>query len=238
MHCRTILPLLCWGIFLLGGLARAEVQTKQIRILVSANETKGTNEANWTYAWALDGKWFRPGTDASVEVTLDSDYAHSDHSRVDRLRSAWRAISPQYGKEPGHWYPVVLVQTEGDHSFESLHTLVAAGFRQQQRYGFLEFTAGASKDVRTAESWVGDIGLAFAFSRKFNERWKISSGPKADYGAIGEVRSRDDRLRYSWDVNVNYQMTDKVGLGYRLWYGNTVPNSRRTQWVGLTLALK
>jgi len=95
-----------------------------------------------------------------------------------------------------------------------------------------------SKDIQTSESWVGDIGFEVGFEKQIGSKWKVRTGPKGEYGALGSVRLRDDRFRYSWDVNVDYQASERLGVGYRLWYGNTVPNSDRTQWIGLTYRLK
>jgi len=80
--------------------------------------------------------------------------------------------------------------------------------------------------------------MAFGVEYPLGTRWKISSGPKADYAALGDLRLRGDRLRYSLDANVNYTANDRLGVGYRVWVGNTVPNARRTQWLGLSYTLK
>lgn len=174
----------------------------------------------------------------TLQFSLDSDYSRSDSAKLDRLRTGTRLLDKEYGKVLRKWSPVYLIQTEGDHSLDSVHTLVAAGFRQKRRYGFFEATAGASKDIQTGESWVGDIGFEVGFEKQIGSKWKVRTGPKGEYGALGSVRLRDDRFRYSWDVNVDYRASERLGYGYRLWYGNTVPNSDRTQWIGLTYKLK
>jgi hypothetical protein len=230
--------MLCAAALMVAMSAWAETETKKFRILISANETKGETSEKLTYAWSLDGQWHQVGERIGLETTLDSDYSRSDDTEVDRLRTAFRFISPEYGKQLHKWYPIFLAQTEGDHDFDSVHTLLAFGYRQKQRHGYLEFSAGASKDIRTGESWLGDVGMAFQYERKISERLTVSTGPKAEYGAVGEVRLRKDRLRYSWDVNIDYELGERIGLGYRLWYGNTVPNSRRTQWLGVTYEMK
>lgn len=218
---------------LLAPPAGADFETKKLEALLSANETKGGGDSNWTLKWNLKGRWLRPGTHSSFGISVDSDYAKSDASKVDRLRMGFRLLDKDYGKVTRKWYPVYLIQTEGDHSFDSVHTLGAAGFRQKRRYGFLELTAGASKDIRASEEWVGDVGAEIGYESMLGDRWKFSTGPKGEFGAFGSMRLREDRLRYSWDVSLDYKVSEKLGIGYRLWYGNTVPNSDRTQYIGV-----
>ena len=206
----------------------------RMNAILSATETRGADDGNWSFTWSFDGAW-RALTDSNrLDVTLNSNYARSERARLDRLRTGFRWLDKDYGEDKGRWYPVYLLQTEGDHSINSLHTLVAAGFRQEHGYGYLEVTAGASRDVRAADTWTGDVGLEFSYEREILDRWTVRTGPKAEYGALGSARLRGDRIRYSWDFNLTYQATDRLGIGYRLWTGNTVPNSDRTQWIGLT----
>jgi len=214
------------------------VETKQAKAVFSAIETKGDGGSDWTLSWNFDGEWLVPGKARSLAITVDSDYSKSDTAKLDHLRTGFRTLGSDYGNVMRRWYPVFLIQTEGDHGLDSIHTLVAAGYRQQRRYGFLELTGGMSKDIRLAEGWVGDIGAQIGYERQLGSKWKFSTGPKGEFGALGEVRLRRDRFRYSWDVALDYQATEKLGLGYRLWYGNTVPNSRRTQWIGLSYSFK
>ncbi|OPZ82762.1 MAG: hypothetical protein BWY76_02614 [bacterium ADurb.Bin429] len=214
------------------------LETKKLRVLLSTNETVSETDSTRTVNWALAGQWQRIGPSVQMTINLDSDYARSDKTTLDRLRTGWRFMHPDNNKVTGRWYPVVLVQTEGDHSLDSVFTLAAVGVRRKFSYGFIEFTGGASKDIRTAERFAGDMGMAFGVEYPLGKRWKVSSGPKADYAALGDVRLREDRLRYSLDLNVNYKANDRLGVGYRIWVGNTVPNARRTQWLGLTYTVK
>lgn len=212
--------------------------TQKLRALLSANNTKGQGGSDWTVAWSLDGQWKKRGRAMDLNLTLDSDYSKSDTAKLDRLRTGWRFLSSQYGKQTYKWYPVYLLQTEGDHTGDSIHTLGAFGYRQKRSYGFFELTAGASKNLRGHDQWVGDIGFQLGYQRKLGSRWTFRTGPKGEVGALGDVRVRGDRLRYSWDVQLDYAASDKMSIGYRLWSGNTVPNSRRTQWLGLSYKWK
>jgi len=218
--------------------ACADLTTQKLSALLSASETKSDDGSAWTVAWNLDGEWLRPGKHRALTITADSDYSRSASKKLDRLRLGFRSLDGDYGKVLRKWYSVFLVQTEGDHGGDSIHTLLAAGYRQKRRYGFIELTAGFSKDIRnSAEDWVGDIGTQFGYERELG-RWKLSTGPKGEMGVVGDVRLRGDRLRWSWDTAVDYQATKKLGFGYRLWHGNTVPNARRTQWIGITYKAK
>ena len=218
--------------------AQADWQTNKLQALLSASETKGGGDTSTTLSWSLDGDWSRGMWERTLQFTLDSDYSKSDSAKLDRLRTGTRLLEKDYGAVLRHWYPVYLIQTEGDHSLDSVHTLLAAGMRQKRRYGFFEVTFGASKDIQTGESWMGDLGFEVGFSKKIGDKWTVSTGPKGEYGALGSMRLRDDRMRYSWDVNVDYAASERLGIGYRLWYGNTVPNSDRTQWLGITYKIK
>ena len=216
--------------------AGAEFETKKLRLLISANERQG-DTSEWTYAWAFDGQWERASEQHALVITLDSDYSRSDTVTTDRLLTSLRLIGKQ-DIGAGRWRPVLLTQTEGDHEFDSALLLLALGVRRNFRYGFIEFTAGSSRDIGREDEWAGDVGLAFAYEQTLYKRWRIKTGPKAQYGTLGELRLRDDRLRYSWDINLDYLFHEKCSLGYRLWTGNTVPGSQRTQWLGLNFKLK
>jgi hypothetical protein len=230
--------LLAMLLLMVAAVCQADWDTNRLNILLSATETKGGGDTNTTVSWNLSGNWDRTLWSKILEFSLDSDYSKSENAKLDRLRTGSRLLDGDYGKKLRHWYPVLLLQTEGNHGMDSINTLFAAGMRQKRRYGYFEATLGVSKDVRTAEPWVGDIGVEFGYERKFGDRWTVKTGPKGEYGAIGSVRLRDDRFRYSWDVNVDYKASDHLGIGYRLWYGNTVPDSDRTQYIGLSYTLK
>lgn len=213
--------------------ARA-LEPVKINAVLSATETKGRGATSRTLTWSMDGEWREVTRSRQMVLRLNSDYSRSENARLDRLRTSFRRLHRDYGKQVHKWYPVYLVQTEGDHGFDGLHTLAAAGFRQRREYGYVEITAGASRDIRGDDEWMGDIGFEFGYERDLGNNWSVRTGPKGELGALGSARLRDDRLRYSWDVNINYQATETLGFGYRLWAGNTVRDSDRTQWVGIT----
>ncbi len=218
--------------------ALADFEMKKFNALISANETKSKDNSSWSLNWNMDSELVLSSKRTLLTITIDSDYSKSETTELDRLRTGFRVLSSQYGKAEGKWYPVLLIQTEGDHGGNSIHTLLSGGYRQKLKYGFIELTAGASKDVRTGDTWTGDVGVQFAYERKIGKKWKFKTGPTGEYGTLGQARLRGDRFRYSWDVGLDYQATNRIGIGYRLWYGNTVPNARRTQWFGITYKYK
>jgi len=232
--CRALLTAILLS---LAAAVQADWETNKFQVLLSAMETKGGGDTNTTLARGLAGDWDRSLWGQTLQFTLDSDYSKSETDELDRLRTGTRLLDSDHGDVLRDWYPVFLVQTEGDHGLDSVHTLVAAGFRQKRRHGFLEGTFDVSKDVQTSEGWVGDVGVQVGYQQQVGDRWSFCTGPKGEYGAVGSVRYRD-RFRYSWDVNVDYRASDRLGVGYRLWYGNAVPHSDRTQWIGLTYKLK
>jgi len=239
LHYNGFTPV-AWAIFALGiasSPTMAGVETNKLEVLISANETRGEGGSNWTYAWSFDGQWAAQGKHSMLQLTVDSDYSRSETATTDHLQNSLRWIGASDAADKG-WKPVLLTQTEGDHSFDDALLLLAAGMRRNYRYGFLEFTAGASREIGVADDWAGDVGLAFAYARQFGDRLKVSSGPTAQYGMLGELRRRNDRLRYSWNMNIDYLIYEKCSLGYRLWMGNTTANTERTQWVGLNFKIK
>lgn len=203
-------------------------------LLVSISENKTDTASNLTVAWAFSGHWKDVGKHYTFDITANSDYTKSPGSHLDRLQTSWRLIS----NNTKGLKPVALLQTEGDHfAHTSLNSLFALGIRQDLKTGFIELTFGASKDLRTNQSWNGDTGIEFAYEKNFG-RLHFRSGPKYEIGTIGSARFRQDRFRYSWDTNLGYQLGPKLSLNYRLWVGNTIPGARRSQWLGLGITFK
>jgi hypothetical protein len=209
-------------------------ETRKFKVLLSASEARSEDEGVWTYAWAMDAEFQR----GILNFTMDSDYSKTEDVRLDRLKTAFRFMDKNYGKDRYRWYPLVLIQTEGDHDGDSIHTLTSTGVRQQRRYGYIEVTGGASKDMKTSDPWVGDIGCQVMYDRQLGPKWRFKTGPRTEVGILGNVRLRPDQVRYSWDAALDYQMTNNFGIGYQLWVGNTVPGSERTQWLGVTFQKK
>lgn len=215
-----------------------EVETRQANILVSINESAGKSGNSITSAWVADGQWFYPGKSLTAEFTINSNYAKSDSGETDRLKTSTRFVDI---RNDTYWKPVLLIQTEGDHfGRDSLQMILAAGIHHQLKKSqncFIEFTGGASKDLTTGEPWTGDIGMEFGYETTF-DKWHFRTGPKGQMGAWGSARIRGDRFRFSWDFSLDYSLNKKVSLGYRLWLGNTLPDARRTQWLGININLK
>lgn len=211
---------------------------RELNALLSASQTRGDDEDSTTLTWHLDGTLERPAGRRLTQFGLVSDYATSESSEVDRLQTSLRLLAPDYGAVKRRWYPVYLAQTEGDHGLEQIRALLGAGYRQERRYGFTEVTLGASKDIQSSESWKGNLGVQASYRRKLGARWTLATGPKGEVDALGAVGISGDRFRYSWDVSLDYSVSDRLGIGYRAWVGNTVPGSDLTQWIGITYHAK
>jgi hypothetical protein len=233
------------GLFLAAVAAFADpapsegLHARKLRVLMSANEAK-TTQSSWTYRWALDAEWERkpPKNGMGIEIGLKSEYARDqDRETADRLRASMRMVHNGYGKDAWDWRPVLLVQTEGDHSGEQISTLAAVGYRLKFTSGYFEVTTGVSKDLRTAGAWIGDTGIESSYERRINDKLKIRTGPRAGVATVGAVRLRDDQVRYSWDTSIDYQIDKTVGIGYRLSQNNTT-QTKRTQMLGLTFNIK
>ncbi len=214
------------------------VETKKLNMFICMNEAKGDARDDLTVAGSLDGQWKYPFTKSYLETCIKSEYSVGATARVDHLRTDWRLFANGYGKDVTRWYPLLIVQTEGDHSLNNVNTLLGFGYRRQHPHGYLEFSGGFSKDVQHAGPWIGDIGMELAYEQKFCDHWKLKTGPKAGLGALGQIRLNEQAYRYSWDFALDYEINKEFGIGYHLWVGNTVPNSQRTQWLGVTYTRK
>ena len=99
--------------------------------------------------------------------------------------------------------------------------------------GFFEFTAGFSKDVRTSDSWQGDVGLLVDVHKDWG-RFSAGVKPQGKIYSTDEFRYRGDDFRYSVDFNANYALDDHMGIGYHLLRSNLTGTTQSDQFVGLT----
>ena len=208
--------------------APAYTQLKRLDISIGLRETQSNNISSITYNWALDGLYEQPLGDFMASLTVDSDYTGGD-ANLDVLRTWWR-IMPQ---QKSNWVPVLLVSTEGDHSLERLSVLTAIGMQRKINGGFVEFSAGTSKDVRLSESWKADFGVLLDYRRKWG-RFGIGIKPHGILSTTDELRIRDGEWRYSVDFNANYAIDSHIGIGYRMLRSNLSGVTNGDQFIGLT----
>ena len=204
----------------------------KFEIGLSIAENKGEGATARDYSWTFDGLWTRHAPGKPFSITVDSDYSkgQSGSSKLDRFKTWFRQI---YQKRPAtEWNPVVTLSTEGDHSFDTVLTLIAGGMRKESARGFLELTGGASKDVRSAEGWAADVGALYQYERKWG-RLGLTVNPETSYGVLGEFRIRKERLRYTFDVSLDYSLGQKLGAVYRVHRNNFSGTSQRHQYLGL-----
>ena len=184
-------------------------------------------------ALAVDATLSRPLGRGRFEFTLDSDYDKSfgDDDEFDRLKTWFRYLLS--ADDDREWVPLVVISTEGDHSLNSLQTLAAFGWRRNLGGGFLEITGGASKDVKTAQEWTGDVGVLFSFEKNWRRlTWNVR--PEASYGVLGETRLRGDRLLYTLSTGLNYEVGEHLGIAWRIQFNNMQGDSRRYQLLGIS----
>ena len=103
--------------------------------------------------------------------------------------------------------------------------------RRESSHGFIELTGGVSKDVRSAESWAGDVGVLLQDQRHWG-RLGLTVNPEASYAVLGEFRV-SKKTRYALDVNLDYGLSGKLGLTYRIHHNNFTGSSQRRQYLGL-----
>ena len=205
----------------------------KFQIGFSIDERASEGQRSRDYSWNFDGVWAGHSQKKLLSITVDSDYSkvRGGTAKLDRLKTWLRHIYRD--RPPEKWNPVISLSAEGDHGLDTLLTLVAGGMRKEFGRGFVELTGGASKDVRTGESWAGDVGVLFEYHRKWG-RMGLTVTPVTSYGMLGEFRLRRDRLRYTYDVGLDYELGQKLGVTYRIHRNNTTGPSQRHQYLGLT----
>ncbi len=217
----------------IGVVSGAEaVDTDRLKLSLSITNESGKSGSSSNYSWAGDGMWSLRDDYRRLSLQTQSRYSRSDDDRkYDQLKTWWRYT--WHNVPATKWHPVVLVSTDGDHGFDRLLTLGAFGYRKNYGPGDIEFTLGASKDIRTADTWTGDVGFFFDYAAKTG---KLSVGvhPHGDYGVLGEMRFRDNRFRYTIDSDLNYDIGDRLRASYRLSWSNTTKDSNRLHFLGIT----
>jgi hypothetical protein len=209
------------------------LETEKLQLVANITEEHVGGESEYDLAASLDAVWGTAREDMRWEITVASDYDRSltDEDDYDRLKTWFRYLFKD--RPDTKWNPLIAVSTDGDHDLDQVKTLVALGWRKHFDWGYLEFTGGASKDVRTAEEWMGDVGALVQLERDFG-RFTWTVNPEVNYGVLGEVRLRDDRMLYSLSSGLKYEIADGVGLAYRLQLHNTQEEDRRHQFLGFS----
>ncbi|MFW5866915.1 MAG: hypothetical protein ACOCX2_03800 [Armatimonadota bacterium] len=210
-------------------------ETEKLRFVTNLSEDRIGDESEYDFAAAVDGVWASDSQDARWEITLNSDYDRSitEDEDYDRVRTWFRYLLKE--RPVNKWNPLIAVSTDGDHGLEQVQTLVALGWRRHFDGGYLELTGGGSKDIRTAENWEADIGALVQIEKDFG-RFTWSVNPEVNYGMLGEVRLRDDRMQYSFSSGLAYELTDGVGIAYELELDNSQTDDRRHQMLGFSYA--
>jgi hypothetical protein len=218
---------------LASGMAALALKTEKLDFIANVNEDRVEGESEYDFSTSLDGVWATDMEDSRWELTMASDYDRSlsGEDEYDRLKTWFRYLMKQ--REETKWNPLIAVSTEGDHDLNTVQTLLALGYRKHFGQGFLELTGGASKDVRTAENWTGDVGALISLREDFG-RFTWTVNPEVSYGVLGEVRFRDNRTLYSFSSALKYRLSEGMGIAYRLQLNNAQDDDRRHQFLGLS----
>lgn len=219
-------------VLLVLGTRLGWAKTDNLRATLSLTERSSDRGDSTDYAWAFGGSWSDLWGPHLASLTVQSDYSHSSNgSEYDRLKTWWRYTLKT--PRPGRWTPLLVISTEGPHDCQQLQTLGAFAMRRAFTGGFLELSAGASKDVRTAEAWTGDLGALISFNRRWGKfGWSVR--PQGNLGALGEARLRSDRFLYTLDTTLDYSLSSNFGVTYRLQAGNTLVDAHHIEFLGLT----
>ena len=213
--------------------ACAEWETERLDIAASLREDHRNGESETDWAMSVDGVLARDAGGNRWEFTVDSDYDRSisGDTEFNRLKTWTRYLLQNRPRE--RWNPLIAVSTEGDHAFHSVQTLVALGVRKHWKQGFIELTGGASKDVKTAEEWVGDVGALVQYQKQWG-RFTWTMTPQGNLGVLGEVRLRPDRLLYTLDTGLVYDIGTHLGVSYKLQLSNSQGDDQRHQFLGVS----
>ncbi|MGC9319349.1 MAG: hypothetical protein ACP5KN_15055 [Armatimonadota bacterium] len=209
------------------------VQTEKLNVVANLTEERVQNESEYDLSTSVEGVWAQQETGVRWEFTLNSDYDRSltAEDEYDRLKMWLRYLIQQRAKT--EWNPLIMVSTEGDHDFDKVNTLVAAGYRKYFDWGFVELTGGASKDIQTGDDWVGDVGGLVQVEKGFG-RFTWTVNPEVSYGLLGEVRFRENRTIYSLSTGLSYDIGRGLGAAYRLRLNNSKGDDRRHQFLGVS----
>ncbi len=232
LNYRLNSALLAFALCLWLAACAGAVETEKLKVTLSLTSKSGDSGSSTDAAWAMDGTWDFTPTPRQFSLQVNSRYTKSDDgAKFDRLKTWWRYLWKDIPET--EWRPLFLISTEGDHGIDQLHTLAAFGYRKNYNRGFIELTAGASKDLQTSEAWVGDIGALVSYEKQWGKlSWGLN--PQGELGVLGDVRYRDDRFRYNVDTDLGYKIGDRLRATYQLTFGNTTADSRRTQFIGIT----
>ncbi len=209
------------------------LETEKLDFVANFTEDQVAGESEYDFAASLDARWGTDNEKSRWEITAASDYDRSisGEDEYDRLKTWFRYLFKQRAR--GDWNPLIAISTDGDHDLNQVKTLVALGWRKHFDSGYVELSGGASKDIRTAENWMGDVGALIQLEKDFGRlTWTVN--PEVNYGLLGEVRLRDNRMLYSFSSGLNYEIADGVGLAYRLKLNNTQEEDRRHQFLGFS----
>jgi len=209
------------------------LETEKLKFVTNLTEDRVGDESEYDFAAALNGVWGSDAQDARFEITVDSDYDRSisDEEDYDRLRTWFRYLLKERPQDK--WNPLIAVSTDGDHDLGQVQTLVALGWRKHFDGGYLELTGGGSKDIRTADNWKADVGALIQVEEDFG-RFTWTVNPEVNYGVLGEVRLRDNRMQYSFSSGLAYEISDGVGVAYELQLDNAREDDRRHQMLGFS----
>jgi hypothetical protein len=220
-------------LLLLCSMAQA-ADIKKLNIAASLSQSIGQNSTTSTFSWALNFEADQPNKHFTDIFTLDSYYSKTGDSKVDRLLTGLRFVPPDY-ETSKRWMPMFLVQNEGTHSNSESNLLIALGLRKNYGYGFFELTAGASDDKQhlPTDGWWPDFGARLVYNRTFG-RLSLQTGPEGQILSDTSARLVGRQFRYFIDWNMNYRLTDHIGLGFRAWEGTTIPGQTGARWFGIT----
>ena len=221
------------GTLIVGTTVAQALETEKLKFIANLTEDQVGGESEYDFAASLDGVWGSREDESRWEITVNSDYDRSisGEDEYDHLKTWFRYMLKE--RPADKWSPLIAVSSDGDHDLDQVKTLVALGWRKHFNGGYVELTGGASKDVQTADDWMGDIGALVQVEKDFG-RFTWTVNPEVNYGLLGEVRFRDNRTLYSFSSGLAYEISDGVGLGYRLQLNNTQQEDRRHQFLGFS----
>ncbi len=235
-HRILTVTVLCLAVITLAAVPAAwgEWETERLDIAANLTEDYRNGESEYDWATSVDSVIAREHGTQRWEFTVASDYNRSisGEAKLDRLKTWSRYLMLKRPKE--RWNPLISISTDGDHAFHRVQTLVALGVRKHWKDGFIEVSGGVSKDIKNSEDeWVGDVGALVQYERRWGRfTWTLS--PQGNLGVLGEVRYRPNRLLYTLDTGLVYDVGRHMGVAYKVQLNNSGGDDQRHQFLGLS----
>jgi len=205
-------------LFLIGSFSwAADVEMTNLSLLGSYASTHRDGFYGVDLDTALDARFAAKNTRLNYSLVIDSDIRRSfkpvPKTTYDRLKLEFRTLP----RKTSAWKPLLYISSEGDHSFEKQVILLSSGYRYSFSHGYIEVTAGLSRNIRTQDHWKADFGSQFSYQKSWG---RLTAGVKPQLRFYSEARVAGGQWRYTFDWSVDYALRKNLAIGLSLQQSN------------------